>query len=112
MKLSEIKGERTFDVIADCIDPVMNIAMDKKASAFFEQQECPKGQTPREFMLARAKRSIPHLLKNHKADLIAILATINGVTPADYEKNMTLASVIADVTEVLTDEEFSAFLSH
>ena len=111
MKLSEIKGERTLDVIAECIEPIANIAADKRASEFFERKECPKNKTPRGFMLERIKKSIPTLLKHHKKDLIAILAAIQGVTTDEYEQNMTLASVLIDVTELLTDKEFAAFLS-
>ena len=38
MKLSKIKGERVFDVIADIIDPIANIAEDKVAAALFQRQ--------------------------------------------------------------------------
>ena len=38
MKLSDIKGERTLDVIAEIIDPVANIAEDKAASDLFQKK--------------------------------------------------------------------------
>jgi hypothetical protein len=41
MKLSKIKGERAFDVIADIIDPIANIAEDKVAAALFQRQKLP-----------------------------------------------------------------------
>ena len=32
LKLSEIKGEKAFDVLADLTEPIANIAADKKAA--------------------------------------------------------------------------------
>ena len=42
MKLSDIKGERTLDVIAEIIEPIANIAADQTAAALFQRQRCPK----------------------------------------------------------------------
>ena len=39
MKLSAIHGERVFDVIADIIEPIANIAGDEKASAMFRREK-------------------------------------------------------------------------
>ena len=41
MKLSDIQGDRVFDVIADIIDPIANIAEDEKASAMFRREKLP-----------------------------------------------------------------------
>ena len=38
MRLSDIKGDRVFDVIADIIDPIANIASDETASALFKRE--------------------------------------------------------------------------
>ena len=53
MKLSDIKGERTLDVIAEIIEHIANIAADQTAAALFQRQRCPKGKKPKEFMLER-----------------------------------------------------------
>lgn len=45
MKLSDIQGDRVFDVIADIIDPIANIAEDEKASAMFQREKLPEGMT-------------------------------------------------------------------
>ncbi|MBR1445497.1 MAG: hypothetical protein IJ586_00210 [Alloprevotella sp.] len=111
MKLSEIKGDRTLDVIADLVEPIANIAMDDKAAALFKPSKPAKGETPEQAFAKRVKKAVPALLKTHKADVVAILATINGVTPQQYAKDMTLATLIKDVMEVLGDEELLAFLA-
>lgn len=58
MKLSDIKGERTLDVIAEIIEPIANIAADQTAAALFQRQRCPKGKKPKEFMLERVKNPL------------------------------------------------------
>lgn len=110
MRLSDIKGERVLDVIADLVDPIANIAQDKEALAFFKPEPPKKGQTASEAFAERMKKAVPVLLRTHKDDLVAILSTIKGVDRAEYVEQMTLANVVGDVFELLTDEEFLAFL--
>lgn len=111
MKLSDIKGERTFDVIADVIEPIANIAMDENAMAFFRREKLPEGKTIKEFMIERAKKSVPQLLKTHKKDFISILSTIKGVTEKEYTKDLNVVTLIYDCIELLSDETFSALFT-
>lgn len=109
MKLSEIKGERVFDVLSEVIDPIVNIAQDKEAAALFAPKEKPKDMEPWDFFLSRVKGSLPKLLRDHKDDFVTIMAAVNDVTPAKYKKDMTLATLLGDVIELLTDREFVSF---
>lgn len=112
MKLSDVKGDRVFDVIADLIDPVSNIAKDHDAKAIFKRGEkIPEGKTANEVFGERVKAHLPGILKNHKDDIVTILATISGVTPDEYRENMTLGSLMTDVISLLGDETFLGFLA-
>lgn len=112
MKLSDIHGERVFDVIADIIDPIANIAEDEKASAMFRREKTPEGMTAKKFAMQRARKSLPALLKGHKGDIIAILASIEGVSAESYKGALNFVKLTRDATELLTDDAFSAlFLS-
>ena len=112
MKLSDIHGERVFDVIADIIDPIANIAEDEKASAMFRREKIPEGMTAKKFATKRVRKALPALLKGHKGDIIAILAAIEGVSAESYKGALNLVKLMRDATELLTDEAFSAlFLS-
>ena len=112
MRLSDIQGERVFDVIADIIDPIANIAEDDAASALFKREKLPEGMTAKEFMMQRARKALPALLKGHKGDIIAILASIEGVSAESYKDSLNLVKLMRDATELLTDEAFGAlFLS-
>lgn len=109
MKLSEIKGARTFDVIADIIEPIANIAED--SGDLFKREKAPEGVDPRSIILKRLKANVPKLLKTHKADMIAIMAAIEGVSAAEYEASLNLAKLTKDCTELLTDEAFIALFT-
>ena len=106
MRLSDIKGDRVFDVIADIIDPIANIASDETASALFKREKLPEGMTAKSFLLERARKAVPSLLKGHKSDIITVLATIEGVSADDYRSSLTLAKLMQDTAELLTDEAF------
>ena len=112
MRLSDIKGDRVFDVIADIIDPIANIAEDDTASALFKREKPPEGMTSKEFVTQRARKALPALLKGHKGDIIAILASIEGVSAESYKGALNLVKLMRDATELLTDDAFTAlFLS-
>lgn len=106
MKLSDIHGERVFDVIADIIAPIANIAEDEKASALFKREKLPEGMTKKAFLIRRARKSIPALFKGHKGDIIAILAAISGVSEEQYKRELNPIKLAQDATELLTDEAF------
>lgn len=101
MKLSDIKGERTLDVIADIIEPIANIAADEAASALFKVNKDEKIS-----FLERAKKSFSPLLKDHRADVIAILSTLEGVTPAEYTESLSLGKMFKDYLDIVSDKAF------
>lgn len=111
MKLSDIKGDRVLDVIADIIDPIANMAQDKDVAAMFERKAVPEGMEAREFFAERMRKGMPVLLKGHKADIIAIMAAIDGVTPEQYAESLNFAKLFTDVMELVTDNAFLDFLS-
>ena len=106
MKLSDIKGDRVIDVIADIIDPIANIAADKEAADLFARKRPPEGMEAREFAIQRLRKSVPVLLKTHKGDVIAILAAIEGAPVDVYSENLDLLKLMKDATDLLTDEAF------
>lgn len=111
MKLSDIKGERTLDVIAEIIEPIANIAADKTAAALFQRQRCPEGKTPKEFMLERVKKAAPALIKGHRADIVRLLSALEGVTPEEYANSLNLFKLTSDVIDLMTDHEFLSLFS-
>lgn len=111
MKLSDIKGDRVLDVIADIIDPIANIVQDKDVAAMFEREAVPEGMDARDFFAKRMRKGLPILLKGHKADIIAVMAAIDGVTPEQYAASLDFPKLFTDVMELVTDNAFLDFLS-
>ena len=106
MKLSDVKGERVLDVVADIIEPIANIAQDEAAAALFKRTKLPEGETVRSAAIKKLASGVPALVKGHKRDIIAILASIEGVTPAEYAESLDLLKLMKDFTELITDEAF------
>jgi hypothetical protein len=112
VRLSEIRGERVFDTIADIIEPACNIASDPKVSTLFDRSEKrPEGMTPKEFALSKVKKAVPELLRGHKGDVCAILAAIEGQDAEQYAREITVPQLIKGIYELVTDEDLLPFLS-
>ena len=111
MKLSDIKGDRVLDVIADIIDPIANMVQDKDVAAMFKREAVPEGMDARDFFAKRMCKGLPVLLKSHKADIIAIMAAIEGVTHEQYAASLDFPKLFTDVMELVTDVAFINFLS-
>ena len=94
-------------MLADIIDPIANIAEDEQAAALFKKAKLPKGMTPSKFLLERARKAAPALLKGHKGDIIAILAAIEGVEPETYKGALNMFRLFKDCVSLLSDEAFS-----
>ena len=105
MRLSEIKGERVFDVIADLIEPVARIAEDKEAAKLFRREKLSKGETAMGALLKRIRASVPLLLRNHKKELIEIMAALEGVPKEAYAEALSVPKLIADILGMLNDNE-------
>ena len=107
MKLSELKGERAVEVIADLIAPVTNIAADQENLKLFHVEKL-EGETDREMAVRDFKEKIPNLLRTHKADVLAILCAVNGSQPDD----LSMLDIIRGTIELVNDPDFlNLFLS-
>ena len=96
MKLSEIKNEKAIEVLADLIDPVIELCKDK-----YFGEAMTKGDT---------KKAVKVMLKGHAKAVKEILAALEGVPVDMYECNiLTLPKTLI---EILSDPEvMSLFIS-
>lgn len=91
MKLSDIKGEKALDMVADLIEPISEIMADEKVKKIYSGQ--PK------LKLAQ------YIIKNHKKSIIEILAILNEEKPEEYVKKITLTTLPIIIIDLLNDEE-------
>lgn len=91
MKLSEIKGEESLDVLADLLEPIAMICADEEVQEIYNNK--PK------ILLVK------HLIKNHKEEVIEILAVLDREDPKEYVKKMNVLSLPMKLLELLNDED-------
>ena len=111
MKLSEIEGERVLDVIADLIEPMGRIAENEAFRELTKPKKLAEGEDATEAFFGRVREQLPSIIRENKADVISILATLNGASAEEYEKGLTVGALLKDVIDIMTDEETFAFLA-
>jgi hypothetical protein len=94
MKLSQIKGERAYDVLTEVIEPIGNIMTNEKSKELLVSM---KDKNP--------LKILPKIMKSHKEDLIKVLAALDGISVTEYKEKLTLAKLTNDFVDLLTDEE-------
>ena len=99
MKLSEIKGERAIEVIADLIEPIANIAVDENFKDVFKIK-VGEGETAEEAVGKKLKSKIPYLLKEHKQEISQILGTLEGINPEE----LNILQIVKGVVEMANDK--------
>lgn len=88
MRLSEIKGDKAFEVLADLMDPIKVIAIDKDV---------------REASKVSYMDSIQTALRKYPKEFAKILALLDLEDPETY--NVTMATLPVKVFEVLNDPD-------
>ena len=94
-KLSEYKDDEALDLLADIIVPASTIFADKQVKDAFKSQN----------KLKAAKV----VIKNHKKEIVEILARLDGVSAEDYHCNVFTLPVV--VLQILQDKELVDFFS-
>lgn len=92
MKLSDYKGEDALDLLADIVEPAMEIISDKRIS------EAAKSKMSRGAL-------VKLIIKNHKRSILTLMARVSGVDPETY--NPDLFTLTADLMELISDEAFT-----
>lgn len=104
MKLSDIKGSRAVDVIAELIQPLANIAGDRENIGALFKTAPVDGKTEAQSTAERLKENVPLLLKTHNADVLKILSVINDEDP----DSISVPKIITGILDLIGDEDFMA----
>lgn len=104
MKLSELKGERAVEVIADLIAPITNIARDADNLKLFHNK-LNDGETAREAGIRLFKERIPVLVKTHKTDILDIISAVDGRNADE----MSILDIVNNLVDLSNDKEFMSF---
>ena len=111
MKLSEIKGEAALDLLADILDPAVEIMTDPNIRALSEEPAEAGEELTVEELFERSKEKklaiAKALLKDHKGAIIKILARLEGVPVEEYQPNIFALPML--VLDLLNDEDLMLF---
>ena len=94
MKTSDIQGEKALDMLADILEPAVEILADKEIKDSFAEGKKP---------ISIVKTAI----KKHKKAVIEILAALDGVPAEEY--HCTIFSLPAKLLEIINDKDFQKF---
>lgn len=92
MRLSDFKGEEAIEVLGEIIEPLALICADA------DIQKLVKSKAP-------AIKFIKPALKNHKKEVIAVLATLNKKPVKEFEQELNLLNLPVMVIELINDPE-------
>ena len=95
MRLSEIKGERAFKVLADLLDPIGEIIQDREFTVAWDT--------------GTKLDAIKVMLKKHPDSCRMILALLDGEDPDTYE--VSLVTLPKKMMEIIDDPELMGLFS-
>lgn len=98
MKLSEYKGEQALDMLADLIEPAAAIMADKEIA------NSVRANLPKIKIVKMA-------IKNHKSEVIEILAILDGEDPKEYAAKVTLFTLPAKLLEIFNDPKLMSLFT-
>ena len=90
MKLSDIRGEEALDVLAELVDPAVEIMADEEIAEIVRSKQPKIGL-------------VKPILKNHKKSLIQIFAALEREDPEEYVKNMNILTLPSMLIDLLND---------
>lgn len=90
MKLSDYKGEQALDLLADIIEPIAMIMADKEIIAIANSGK-------------PVIKIIKPMIKNHKKEVIEIMAVLDGEDPESYEKKIDIFTLPVKLVTIIND---------
>jgi hypothetical protein len=96
MKITDFKGEEALDLLVNIMEPVTIIFADKAVRDAYKSQ--PKLQL------------VKTVVKSHMAEVLEIMAMLNGMSADEYKAAITIPGLIRQVLELINDKELQSFL--
>lgn len=109
MKLSDIRGERALDIMADAMELAELIGGDERFEAMRDDLKSHDGDRDEAWRVLC--RHLPAIIRDerYKERIISVLAAASGVTVEEYSEN---GEILLDLFELFTtDYEALGFLA-
>ena len=98
MNLSEYKGEQALDILVDLLEPATVIMGDKEVG------QLAKSKAP-------VIKIVKAAIKNHKKEVIEVLAVLDGEKPEEYAEKVTVFTLPGKLLEILNDPDLMSFFT-
>lgn len=96
-KLSEYKGDEALELLADLVDPAIEIMADADIAQMLKS--------------GRYIGAVKPILKAHKQAVLQILALLNGKTVEEYKKEVNLFTIPKALLELLNDPDLMSLFT-
>ncbi len=103
MRLSEYRGDDALEVLAELIEPAVEILADADIAAAWRDKDPNKTRGQKQL------KAVSIALKKHKEAVIAILAALDHETPDEYRKKINVVTLPKKLLEVLNDKDLRTF---
>lgn len=94
MKLSEYRGEQALELLADIVEPAAAIISDKEIAKLAKSG-------------AERIKLVKPIIKNHKKEVIEILAILDGEDPKQYADKVNVFTLPTKLLDILNDPELT-----
>jgi len=91
-RLSDYKGEEAFEVLADIMEPLAVILADEEILPLARSK-------------APAIKYVKPILKNHKEELMSVLARLDGTPIEEYKESVNLITLPAQIMTFINDPQ-------
>ena len=98
MKITEYRGDDALDLFVDILDPVSNIISDKTFELLIKT--CKD-----------RKKIIKYVLKQHKKDIMQIMARLDNEEYEEYVKKVNIFTFPKKLMELFEDRELLDFFA-
>ena len=96
-RLSEYKGDEAIDLLADLMDPVVEIISDAEVAKMLQTK--------------RIAAAVKPILKSHKEAVICILALLNGKSAEEYKNEVNVFTIPKAILEILNDPDLMSLFT-
>jgi|GEM_PF-1551801 len=105
MKLSEYRGDDALEVLAELLEPAVEILADKEIAAAWCGNSTGKTRGQKQL------KAVSIALKKHREAVISVLAALEHESPEEYRAKINVVTLPKKLLEVLNDKDLKAFFT-
>ncbi len=98
MRLSDYKGEKALDVLANMLEPATEILADSEVANSVGRGEAPV-------------KAVKIAIKRHKRAVIELLAALNDIPADEYAEQVSLLTLPKQLLELMNDKDVQSLFS-